>query len=268
MPIYKNSRRPQWLISFGLFLYDQLAGSSILPKAKRISSRELLSRDPSLNSDGLLCGYEFSDGQMDDHALGLWVAEQAKQAGATIVEKTEVTALNNDGSITIQSEHRCSHDRVINIAGPWAEQLLQRSEIESPLKLDPVRGSHLILDAPCSQAYLLEVPDERRIFFSLPWQGKTLVGTTEVRQDLGDSIACSSEEKSYLMGAWKHYFPSSTARIVETFSGVRPLLRSSRDPGKATREYAIHRTDKLITVLGGKWTTALALANKVTQAIY
>ncbi len=43
---------------------------------------------------------------------------------------------------------------------------------------------------------------------------------------------------------------------------------SAQDPSKATREYAIHRTGKLVTVLGGKWTTALALADKVSLAIH
>jgi glycerol-3-phosphate dehydrogenase len=46
------------------------------------------------------------------------------------------------------------------------------------------------------------------------------------------------------------------------------LLRSAQDPSKATREYAIHRTGKLVTVLGGKWTTAMALADKVGHTIH
>lgn len=71
MPIYHESRRPTWMIALGLFLYDSLAGESLLPKAKRLSSRELARRDPELITEGLQCGFEFSDGQMDDHALGL-----------------------------------------------------------------------------------------------------------------------------------------------------------------------------------------------------
>ena len=268
IPIYKKSRRPRWLISLALFLYDQLAGGSILPKAKRIIARECLNRDPMLSGEGLLCGYEFSDGQMDDLALGFWVADQAKQAGVSIVENTEVTAVSDGGDITIVTGSERRHDRIINIAGPWAEQLLNQSGIESPYQLDPIRGSHIVLATPCHQAYLLEFPDEDRVFFSLPWQGKTLVGTTEVRQSLREPIACSMEETNYLQEAWRHYFPSSTAPIVYNFAGLRPILRSAQNPSKATREYAIHRAGKLITVFGGKWTTALALANKVAHAIH
>jgi glycerol-3-phosphate dehydrogenase len=48
---------------------------------------------------------------------------------------------------------------------------------------------------------------------------------------------------------------------------VRPLLYSAANPTRATREYAIERHGQLVTVLGGKWTTALALAGKVAEAL-
>ncbi|MBR7784212.1 glycerol-3-phosphate dehydrogenase/oxidase [Undibacterium luofuense] len=268
MPIYQKSRRPGWMIALGLFLYDHLAGKSQLPKAKRLTAQEVIRRDPLLKSEGLQGGYEFSDGQMDDHALGLWVAEQARQAGVSITEHTEIVELTQDGKVTTANGAVHVHDRLINVAGPWAQRLLQASALDSPYQLDLVRGSHLILQAPCKQAYLLEAPNDRRIFFVLPWQGNTLVGTTEVRQTLNKPIACSPEERSYLLNAWSHYFPDALPNVIDTFAGLRPLLRSAEDPSKATREYALHRTGKLVTVLGGKWTTSMALADKVSHAIY
>lgn len=267
IPIYKQSRRPSWMIASGLFLYDHMAGKSLLPKARRLSRQELLQRDPNLKHDGLEGGYEFSDGQMDDRVLGIWVAEQARHMGVKIIENAEVSTITPEGLITTAKGEIHCHDRLINVAGPWAQHLLQLSGLESPYQLDLVRGSHLILEQPCTQAYLLEVPDDRRIFFVLPWQGNTLVGTTEVRQVLEEKIECSQEEKSYLLSAFVHYYPNTQPKIIGSFAGLRPLLHSSKDPSKATREYAIHRTDKLVTVLGGKWTTSMALADKVVQAI-
>jgi glycerol-3-phosphate dehydrogenase len=268
MPIYSHSRRASWMMALGLFLYDRLAGKSLLPKAKRLSKEDLIKRDPALDSVGLQGGYEFSDGQMDDRALGMWVAEQAIQAGVSIIENTEVANITLEGQITTVKGERHKYDRLINVAGPWAQNLLERSKLLMPYQLDLVRGSHLILGQPCAQAYLLEAPNDGRIFFVLPWQGKTLVGTTEVRQALEDKIECSLEEQSYLLNAWGQYFPSVQANILETFAGLRPLLRGSQDPSKITREYAIHRNGNLVTVMGGKWTTAMALANKVAHTIY
>lgn len=268
MPIYGHSRRPSWMIALGLFLYDHLAGISLLPKAKHLSAQDLLRRDPTLKREGLQGGYEFSDGQMDDQALGLWVRDQAKQAGVNIAENLAVTAITPDGLITTETGETHRHDRLINVAGPWAQHLMQQSGLDSPYQLDLVRGSHLILERPCAQGYLLEAPNDRRIFFMLPWQGNTLVGTTEVRQALAEKVECSQEEQTYLLDAFAHYFPSIQPRIVSTFAGLRPLLRSAQDPNKATREYAIHRTGNLVSVFGGKWTTAMALANKVAHAMH
>jgi glycerol-3-phosphate dehydrogenase len=267
LPIYSNSRRPSWMIALGFFLYDHLSGKTDLPKSRYVSSNELIQLDPTLNRDALLGGYEYYDGQMDDHALGSWVAEQALHEGVRFIENCEITNLTECGQITEISGARRRHDMLLNVAGPWAQCLLQKSDIESPYQLDLVRGSHIILDQQCTQAYLLEAPNDRRIFFVLPWQGQTLLGTTEVRQSLDERIECSSEEKAYLLNAWSHYFPNKETRVVGNFSGLRPLLRSAQDPTKATREYAITRTGNLVTVMGGKWTTAMAVAHKVLDYI-
>lgn len=130
-----------------------------------------------------------------------------------------------------------------------------------------VRGSHLIVDAPCSQAYLLEVPGERRIFFVLPWKGMTLIGSTEVRQELDEPIECTPVEREYLLSAYHHYFPDGRPVIIDSFAGLRPLIHTSDDANRMTREYAIHREGRLVTVLGGKWTTSLALAGQVVRNI-
>ena len=127
----------------------------------------------------------------------------------------------------------------------------------------------MIIARSCSHALILEMPDARRIFFVLPWKGQTLLGTTEVRQQLDDVIECSQKEKQYLIDAYNHYFISriSDRDVVESFAGIRPLLRSAVNPGKASREYAIQQNEKLVTVFGGKWTTSRALANKVQSIL-
>ena len=264
LPVYQNARRKRWLIGAGLFLYDHLAGKSRLPPARWLAPEVLLRRDPYLKAEGLLGGYAFSDGQMDDYRLALWVAEQARRAGANLHEQTEVDAMDTRGHVRIAGETR-SHDALINVGGPWAAALLEQSGISSAYRLDAVRGSHLVLERPCPQAYLMEVANEHRIFFILPWQGKTLVGTTEVRQALNEPVACSKAEQDYLLAAYNHYHivPVGAESIKHKFAGIRPLLYSTGAPHQATREYALERQGQLINVFGGKWTTSLALARKV-----
>jgi glycerol-3-phosphate dehydrogenase len=173
-----------------------------------------------------------------------------------------VDAVDVAGGVMVGGE-RVAYDLVVNVAGPWAVALLERSGIPARHRLDLVRGSHVVLAAPCVQPYLLEVPGERRVFFVLPWKGRTLVGTTEVRQRLDEPIVCSAQEEAYLLRAYQHYFPGAVPEVVDRFAGVRPLLYSAANPTRATREYAIERAGAVVTVLGGKWTTAMALARTV-----
>jgi len=270
MPIYDGGRRSRWLIRAGLFLYDSLAGRSALPAAKWRTAGQILQADPQLRREGLVGGYSFSDGQMDDRALGLWVAEQAQAAGAVLREHCEVRRVDRSGRVEFVDGTSARHERLINVCGPWTERLLEQSGMGSPYRLDLVRGSHLILDRPCPQAYVLEVPCEPRIVFVLPWQGRTLVGTTEVRQALDAAVVCDPGEQDYLLTVIGHYFPGAggSDRVLEAFAGVRPLLQSASNPAQATREYALHRDGVLISVFGGKWTTAHALARKVSDHIH
>jgi glycerol-3-phosphate dehydrogenase len=267
IPIYKHASRSRWLIAVGLSFYDLFGARGGLPRTKRLSAAEMLNRDPGLNPEGLIEGFEFSDGQMDDYALGNWVAEQAISKGVEIQENTEVLSVTPEAVVTVP-DRTIQHGELFNMSGPWAIDLLNRSGLRCEYTMDLVRGSHLVLSQATSQAYLLEAPQDRRAFFVLPWKRRTLIGSTEVRQSLDEHVCCNAEEAGYLLGAYRAYFPSVIPEIAQTFSGIRPLVKSATDPTKATREHAICRHRRLTTVVGGKWTTSMALARKLTEALH
>lgn len=268
LPVYGWSRRSRCTVGLGLGLYGLLAGGHALGPS-RWHGREALRRlAPDLHSDDLRGGFTFYDGQMDDRALGLWAAEQAAVAGVRIHEDAPVARIDAEGGVWTDAG-RQPFDRVVNVAGPWAVRLLEASGLPCRHTLDLVRGSHLVLDRPCPAGLLAEVRDERRIAFILPWQGRTLVGTTEVRQGLDEAPACSDAERDYLLAFHNRVLstPAGIADIAGTFSGMRPLLRSADDPGRATREYAIEEHGKVVSVFGGKWTTARALGEQVAKRV-
>lgn len=211
--------------------------------------------------------YSFWDGQMDDQALGLWVAEQAVLAGVKLKTGVDVQLISIQGDVVINGGEKVRHQWLINVAGPWAEDLAIKSGIHLRHQLDLVRGSHIVLEEECKHALLLEVPTEKRIFFVLPWQGKTMVGTTEVRQGLDEPIMCSDHEQKYLLDAYRHFFPFSSCDVEFNFAGLRPLVKSAANPSQATREYVIEKNGQLLTVLGGKWTTSMALAKKIKEKV-
>ncbi len=265
LPIYQSGRS-RWLVKCGLLLYDLLAGNKNIQSHSWCDLTTIMADQTPLNTTGLLGGYRFFDGQMDDHALGLWVAEQASQLGVNIVEQMLVDKVTVDGDVILGGQ-TLHFDRVINVAGPWAEQLLTNSGIVSQYRLDLVRGSHLLLSGQLTRGYFLEHPKDQRVFFTLPYQGKILLGTTEVRQAIDEANQCSSQERDYLLEGFNHFFENNKSEhdIISCFSGLRPLLRSADDPNKASREYEIERINCLINVWGGKWTTSRSLARKVVK---
>lgn len=274
LPIYDRSQRGRHRVGLGLWLYDRLAASSGVPPHRWLGRTETTARHPELDARGLVGAFEFWDGQMDDCRLGLWIAGQARQAGAVIHEQAGVDSITVDGDLRRTNGESARFDMIVNAAGPWAWHLLFRSGIDTEYELDLVRGSHIVLNRSCAAAYLLEVSGERRIFFVLPWQQGTLVGTTEHRETQVAGVDprppdASRDEIDYLLNAYNRYFrePATHDQIRETFSGLRPLVKSSADPSRATREYVLERCDRLISVFGGKWTTACALARQVRRLV-
>lgn len=268
LPLYRTGSRSRWKLKMGLALYDRLAGAGNIGRHQWHGVRTVTAMAPDLNPQGLLGAFTFYDGQMDDHRLGLWVAEQAEKAGARLRCGEEVLGVGPDGSVT--TAHQTEHfDAVVNAAGPWAERLLRNSGIRSRHHLDLIKGSHLLIDRDMSRGYLLEAPQDRRPVFVLPYQGRTLIGTTEKRQTLEGAVCCTDEETRYLTEAYDAYFrsPIRSHEIVERFAGLRPLIRSASNPQKTTREYAVERCGRLVTVFGGKWTTARALGERVASEI-
>lgn len=266
-PLYNNSRRARWLLKIGLWLYDSFAGRKGIGRHRWLTAAQALRCSPHLKSDGLTGAYLFFDGQMDDQKLGLWMAQQCTKAGVKIFEHSPVQQVTTDGRVLLGSGWQ-QFDRVVNVAGPWSQQLLKQSGLAQQ-QLDLVRGSHLVLPAISRYGHMLEVPGEARIVFVLPYQGKTLLGTTEVRQQLDELIICSDAERNYLLNVYNHYFVPARQRdaVLADFAGVRPLLGGSANASKASREYQLNWQGQLLTVSGGKWTTARALGLQVAVQI-
>src|SRR5205085_2267254 len=121
-------------------------------------------------------------------------------------------------------------------------------------------------------AFLLLHPADGRVFFVLPWLGKTLVGTTDTEfAGLPDDARPGPADVSYLLDGYNAYFdPPLTAReLLSSFAGLRPLLRAdATDPSARSREYRIvEGSNGLLTAVGGKYTTYRSMAEAITDAV-
>ena len=269
LPVYEDSPRMRATLSFGLTLYDALAGRANIDRHQKISADEVVAGGP-LTRDGLRGGFRYWDAQTDDYALARAVRASAVRDGADVRENTRVQSLQRDGGQWIvNGEER--FDFVVNAAGPWMNELLAASGLRSRYLLSLVRGSHIVLKRRVAEvAFLLQSLTDRRVFFVLPWKGTTLVGTTEVLQaEPMNGVVASEEEIDYLIARFNRYFVTPIARddVASTFSGVRPLVGRAANPSAIGREYRIERHGNLINIFGGKMTTFLSLARKVAMRV-
>jgi glycerol-3-phosphate dehydrogenase len=269
LPLYRNSPRSRLTLKLGLIAYDLFAGTQRLGWHRWLAAGKLCNLAPELRSEGLIGGFSYFDGQMDDRALGLWALDRSRAKGVELREHTPVERVDTQGTVSIAGGQE-KFDFVVNAAGPWAARLLDDSGIASTHRLDLVRGSHLVVHRRIKHGYLLQSSEDGRICFALPYRDHTLIGTTEVRQTLEEPIVCSDSERDYLLRTYNGFLQPalSSSDIVETFSGVRPLIASREGRiSEASREYVLERQGRLLTVFGGKWTTARSLGQKVARAV-
>jgi glycerol-3-phosphate dehydrogenase len=68
---------------------------------------------------------------------------------------------------------------------------------------------------------------------------------------------------------FNRYFSAkiTAAHIESTFAGVRPLVGRAANPSAIGREYRVVRRGNLINVFGGKMTTFMALAHRVSMRV-
>ena len=247
-PIYKDAGRPKWQIALGTKLYDVLAKGSGFPKSKWLNANETLHHSPNLKAHDLLGAYSFFDGQMDDYQLGLWVIQQIQNLGGQVFTGRSVNSL----------EELNDYDAIVNATGPWVMKLRAQQASPPSIEIDWVRGSNILVNQTLAQALMLPIPNEKRIFFVLPYQGKTMIGTTEIRQNQPETESASMAEIDYLLNSYNHYHqsPLSHSDVCDTFAGVRPLLKDAINPSNSTREWAFETVGNVLHVYGGKWTTA------------
>jgi glycerol-3-phosphate dehydrogenase len=273
LPIYDDSPRSRFMISFGLTLYDLLAGRKNIARHRKLSVDKLLDLAP-LVREGLRGGFSYWDAQVDDHELVRAVVASAIRDGAQARARTRVDSLRRDGdgwSLRTAAGDESHFDLVVNAAGPWMNELLSANDIRARYVLTLVRGSHLVLKhCVAVPGLLLQSIGDARVFFVLPWKGTTLVGTTEVVQrQTPDQVQASDEEIDYLLSRFNRYFRHKLSRadVGSTFAGVRPLVGRATNPSAIGREYRVVRDGNLINVFGGKMTTFMSLARKVSMRV-
>ncbi|MGC1649111.1 MAG: glycerol-3-phosphate dehydrogenase/oxidase [Candidatus Sulfotelmatobacter sp.] len=282
----EQSQRSAMKVRAGLWLYQRFAAR----RSADLSEMELKRVERALDAGHQWTIFNYEDAQCEfpERLVAEWMIEAA-QARAVVRNHCEVLAVNvtqgRARGVLLRDRITGKDERVeagwiVNCTGPWADRICQRSSIRTgkPM-LGGVRGSHIVLPrfsgAPSVGLYT-EAADGRPVFV-LPWNDQMLVGTTEV-EDTGDpaKTAPANEEIDYLLRTVTKLFPKakiSAHDIKYAFAGVRPLPNSPGDKAAAvTRRHFLHDhtpdgAARLISVIGGKLTTAASLARECARKI-
>ncbi len=286
LPTFAGDRPPAWVFGLGLTVYDILALKLSHRHYDALDMRDLC---PGLSERGLLGGYRYFDALTDDARLVLRVLREAVRGGGAALSYAPVEGLLRDAAGQVRGvvvrdradpQSRTAEVRaavVISATGAWADGLrVQAESTRSRQRLRPLRGSHLAFAGdrlPLRRAISFMHPADRRPLIVVPWEGVTLVGTTDV--DHGRALetdpTISPAEVDYLMTAIRYAFPAFELEqrdVVSTWAGIRPVVDTGQaDPSKESREHVLWQDHGLLTVTGGKLTTFRLMAHAALQAV-
>jgi len=166
---------------------------------------------------------------------------------------------------------------VVNATGVWAdtirsEELYEQEEVP---QIRPSRGTHVTLPyekLALDAGAIVPVGDGRTIF-TLPWLGRTLVGTTDNDYEGPlDHIPPDQADIEYLLDACNRFFGLSLdpSDLTGAYAGVRPLI-STGDSKKSVdisrRAELFETSSGLVTITGGKLTTWRRMAKMAVDRI-
>jgi len=272
-PLYKFWEAPYYYT--GLKMYDLLAGKSRLQLAQYVSARRTLERFPSVNPRGLKGAVAYQDGQFDDARFNVELALTAAQQGAVVLNEVEVTGLLKQhgqlSGVVVREgssgkEMEVAARVVVNTTGSFSDAIRRMDDPNTEPLLTASSGIHIVLDkkySPPDAGLLIPKTEDGRVVFVLPWQGGTLVGTTDDPAPIVDHPKVTEEEISYVLRQVKPYLGVIPREAVRaSWSGLRPLVSGpAAATAQLTRDHLIQKSASgLLTLTGGKWTTYRKMA--------
>jgi glycerol-3-phosphate dehydrogenase len=305
-----EGKHPQRALGVGLNMYDAMATDRLRRRGRRrrstadppfaepaaeewspdrhrvIDGDEVKRLLPALASREPTAAYLFYDCQTDDVRLVLTVLGEAERYGAVMVNRCEVVELLDEDGRAVgvhcrdglsSREFDVRADNVINATGVWADTIRSEelyAEEEVP-HIRPSRGTHITLPSdrlPLVAGAIVPVGDGRTIF-TLPWLGRTLVGTTDNDYEGPlDHVPPDEADVDYLLDACNRFYDMSLDRsdLSGAYAGVRPLI-STGDSKKSvdiSRKAELFETSSgLVTITGGKLTTWRRMAKLAVDRI-
>ena len=286
---YRPTDRGALLIKLGLTFYDIFTGKRReMPRHRFTLRKKSLQRRPNLPRD-IVCTATYYDAWVSHPERLCHEVIADGQAFCESANALNYVALDGASAGEVRLRDQVTGDLltvrpriVINATGAWID-FTNRSLGHHTTLIGGTKGGHLVVDSP----ELLEALDGEMIYFenadgrtavALPWLGKTLIGTTDLRINDPEQARCTDEEVGYILDAIARVFPAIKIKpdqILSRFSGVRPLPHSNAvSTSQISRDHHCVETEPdagikfpVLSLVGGKWTTFRAFSEQVTDNV-
>lgn len=265
IPFYEGQKTPPWMLKVGLLFYDFLAGRSVVPRHRVYSREQLLALEPGLRDESLRGGASYGDGQVPlVERLCVENVLDAAAHGAVALNHARAESVEHEGELWVTRVRDLLSDRVVavrsrsivNTTGPWLDRLTGFKHVKSRM----TKGIHLVMPQHSRHAILLFSPDDDRVFFSIPWLEKQLVGTTDTDfAQTPDEVSAEAEDVEYLRRGVQFMLPRADVSTIHySYAGIRNLV-----PEEGKSESAVSRRHQVIvdpampgviSLVGGKIT--------------
>jgi|TARA_B100001971_G_scaffold190263_1_gene192873 glycerol-3-phosphate dehydrogenase len=287
--VQKSSRIPPAAMWLGSWLYWFFGNCHTNPP--RIFSRKQLNKEISLlRSDRLRGGLCYSDARLvdGDARFVFNLLRKAVVAGAVVANYVRVADLHfsSDGVWDVTLEDAIGGSRfharartLVNAGGPFADQLNELADFDSDAHHVYSKGVHLIVDKILPADRVLAIfAEDGRMFFAIPFCGKTCIGTTDT-QTTNPIVEVTDSDRQFILENINRHLdlevPLTKADILAERCGVRPLVVSERDSlnaadwHKLSRKHKVEfdRSRNLVCVFGGKFTDCLEVGREVREKI-
>lgn len=285
LPFHKGGNMGKTTASFGIRLYDYLAGVKKNERRKILSAKETLAKNPFVKKDGLKGSGYYVEYRTDDARLTIEVMKKAVELGANAINYTKAEHfLYNDNKqvvgVTVTDRlsgkaYDIKGHRVINAAGPWVDKVRKLDYATNNKHLRLTKGIHLVIDKqkfPMEQAVYFDTPDGRMVF-AIPRDKKVYVGTTDtVYDEAVINPKALESDHNYVIKAINYMFPDvhiTEKDIESSWAGVRPLIyEEGKDPSEISRKDEVWFSESgLITMAGGKLTGYRKMAEKLLDDV-
>jgi glycerol-3-phosphate dehydrogenase len=287
VPLYKHGGESRALMRPGMLLYEGLSGFRNHRLHRFMSREETLSLAPALPMDGLTGGCLYYDAVVSDNRWTVETVKDGVRQGGLAINYAPLTGLLTDrGKVIggriydkIGGEHyEVRAGAVVNATGVFADQVRRMDDPDCARLVRLSKGTHLVFaeeDVPLSVTVVFSSPLDERSLFLAKHEGCFLYGTSDDWEEADPGAPVPAEKDvAYLLAALDRFMPEAeldSEKVRFVYSGFRPLLYpedGELDSAAASREDHIEVSPSgLISVLGGKLTTARIMAIRVLDRV-